>query len=267
MSTEATVSLAAERHQRIRDLVRGQRVARVDGLAEALQVSAATIRRDLEDLERHGVLQRVHGGAVAIEGSLEEPPFDDRTSIAEREKDAIAEAALPFVRPKDTVYLDGGSTVLSLARRLLPFTLLTVVTNSLRVAQIFGSTGPRMILVGGECRRLSQTLVGPLSRHVLGATNFDLAFMGTVGISVRDGLTTTDPAEAFTKELAMARARRVALLTDSAKFGKASFVRFASAEDLDVLITDHAAPPAELDGFRQADVRVITVQSEPKGTT
>ena len=260
MSTDANTGLAAERHQRIREFVRGQRVARVDELSESLKVSPATIRRDLKELEQHGILHRVYGGAVAIEGSLEEPLFDDKTSIAASEKEAIAEMAIQFVRPKDTIYLDGGSTVLALARRLQPFTQLTVVTNSLRVAHAFSGAGPRMILAGGEFRRLSQTLVGPLSRHVLAATNFDVAFIGTVGISFAMGLTTTDPAEAFTKELAIARARRVVLLSDSAKFGKASLVRFATAADLDVLITDRQAPAAELDSFRNADVTVITTE-------
>ena len=259
MINNADNRLAAERHQQIRELVRDQRIARVDELSKVLQVSTATIRRDLEELERLGLLHRVHGGAVAIEGTLEEPLFDDKTSIAAGEKEAIAEAALQFVRPKDTIYLDGGSTVLALARRLQSFTQLTAVTNSLRVAHAFSGAGPRMILAGGEFRRLSQTFVGPLSRHVLAATHFDVAFIGTVGLSCADGLTTTDPAEAFTKELAIARAHRVVLLSDSAKFGKASLVRFAAAADLDVLITDHQAPATELEGFRQADVNVITV--------
>ena len=121
---------------------------------------------------------------MASDGTLEEPHFDDKTSIAALEKESIAEAALQFVRPKDTVYLDGGSTVLALARRLQQFTQLTVVTNSLRVAHAFSGAGPRMILVGGECRRLSQTLVGPLSRHVLAATNFDVAFIGDKDIYI-----------------------------------------------------------------------------------
>lgn len=250
MSTDATTGLAAERHQRIRDLLRGQRVARVDELSEVLKVSPATIRRDLEELERHGVLQRVHGGAVASEGTPEEPLFDDKTSIAASEKEAIAEAALPFLGPRDTIYLDGGSTVLALARRLQCFPQLTVVTNSLRVAHAFSGTGPRVILAGGELRRLSQTFVGPLSRHVLASTNFAVAFVGTVGLSFADGLTTTDPAEAFTKELAIAHAQRVVLLSDSAKFGKTSLARFATASDLDVLITDRRAPAAELAQIR-----------------
>lgn len=259
MSTEQANSLAVERHQHLSELIRGHKVARVDELSVALQVSPATIRRDLEELEHLGVLRRVHGGAVAIESNLDEPLFDDKTSVAAAEKEGIAEMALRFIGPRDTVFLDGGSTVLALARRLLQYVQLTVVTNSLRVAHIFSGTGPRMILVGGECRRLSQTLVGPLSRHVLGATHFDVAFVGTVGVSAVDGLTTTDPAEAFTKELAMTRARRVVLLADSAKFGKTSFVRFGSAADLDVLITDRQAPTEELDRFRAANVQIVSL--------
>jgi DeoR/GlpR family transcriptional regulator of sugar metabolism len=139
MSIDANTGLAAERQQSIRELIRGQRIARVDELAEELKVSPATIRRDLEELDRHGVLHRVHGGAVAIEGSLEEPLFDDKTSIAAVEKEAIAEAALRFVRPKDTIYLDGGSTVLALARRLQAFTkeLAKLIRN-----RFSGGTGP-----------------------------------------------------------------------------------------------------------------------------
>jgi DeoR/GlpR family transcriptional regulator of sugar metabolism len=205
------------------------------------------------------VLRRVHGGAVDLAGSLEEPLFDDKTALAAPQKEAIAAAAAALVRPRDTVYLDGGSTVLALARRLQAFAHLTVVTNSLRVAHIFSGAGPRMILTGGECRRLSQTLVGPLTRHVLDTMRFDVAFLGTVGAGLRDGLTTTDPAEAYTKELAIARANRAVLLADGSKFGAASFVRFAGAADLDLLITDPSAPRRELDGFRKAGVRVQLV--------
>jgi DeoR/GlpR family transcriptional regulator of sugar metabolism len=267
MSIDNKTGLAAERQERIRELLRGQRIARVDELSGALRVSPATIRRDLEDLERHGTLRRVHGGAVAVDGNLDEPLFDDKASVAEREKEGIAAAALQFVRPKDTVFLDGGSTVLALARRLLAFPHLTVVTNSLRVAHTFSGAGPRMILVGGECRRLSQTLVGPLTRPVLEATHFDIAFIGTVGITLADGLTTTDPAEAFTKELAIARARRVVLLADASKFGKSSFVRFASVHDLDALITDPAAPADQLAGFRKAKVTVVAAARPGTGKT
>jgi DeoR family fructose operon transcriptional repressor len=249
--------LAIERQQRILARLRSRRVVRVNELAEWLRVSPATVRRDLLALERQGCLRRVHGGAVGAGGNLEEPLFDDKTAIAAAEKQAIAEAALALIRPGDTLFLDGGSTVLALARLLLPLTSLTVATNSLRVAQLFAGRGPHMIVVGGECRRLSQTLVGPLSGPLLERLRFDCAFMGAIGVSAADGLTTTDPAEACTKELAMRRARRVALLADSSKFGPPSFVRFGEPAQVDVLITDGGAPREELDAFRQAGAEVL----------
>ncbi|MGI6494752.1 MAG: DeoR/GlpR family DNA-binding transcription regulator [Kiritimatiellia bacterium] len=228
-------------------------------MAGWLHVSPATIRRDLDKLEQQGRLRRVHGGATELQKPHDELLFDAKTSIAAREKQAIAEAALSLIEPTDTVFLDGGSTILALAQLLVPMTQLTVVTNSLRVAHLLSSSGPRMILTGGECRRLSQTFVGPLSRPVLERVQLDWAFMGSIGVSVESGLTTTDPNEAFTKELAISRARQVALLADSSKFGKSSFVRFGEFTSLSHLITDAAAPADQIKALRRAGVTVLTV--------
>ncbi|HXE42606.1 MAG TPA: hypothetical protein VN516_06240, partial [Candidatus Baltobacteraceae bacterium] len=168
----------------------------------------------------------------------EEPLFDDKASIAAREKHRIAEAALEFIENGDTIYLDGGSTVLEFARLLRERTNITVVTNSLRAAIELSGRGPRLILIGGELRRLSQTMVGPLTRFALQELHVDKAFMGTIGFTLAEGLTTTDPSEAFTKEFVMSHARQVILLADSAKAGKVSFARAGKIENVHVLITD-----------------------------
>jgi DeoR/GlpR family transcriptional regulator of sugar metabolism len=229
--------LAAERQGRIRELVRARRVVRLQELCRELGVSMATTRRDLEELEKHGDLRRVHGGAVSLDTRLDEPLFDDKTALAAREKQRIAAAALDLIKPGATIYLDGGSTVLALARLLRDRTNLTVVTNSLRAAIELGGAGPRLILVGGELRRLSQTVVGPLTRSILEGLHVDRAFMGTMGFGA-EGLTTTDAGEAFTKELVMRRAREVVLLADSSKAGKIMFAQAGRLEQVHVLITD-----------------------------
>lgn len=249
--------LAAGRVVKVRDLLRERRIVRVDELAALLGVSPATARRDLAVLHGRGELLRVHGGAVAAEGAADEPLFDDKTAIAAREKERIAQAALRLVPSRGTLYLDGGSTVLALARRLTGLTHLTVVTNSLRVAHLLSAGGPHMILIGGVLRRLSQTFVGPLTRHLIEQMRFDVAFMGTVGVSAATGLTTTDPDEAFTKEWAMARANRTVLLADGIKFARASLARFAPIERLHTLITDRGVPAAEAAALRKAGVTVI----------
>ncbi len=231
-------ALAPQRWDNLRALIRDSGVIRVEDLSRRLKVSAATVRRDLDQLERSGAIRRVHGGAVSVESRLEEPVFEDKTSLAAREKRQIAEAALKFIEAGDTIYLDGGSTVLELARLLRDRTNLTVVTNSLHAAHELAGRGPRLIAIGGELRRLSQTLVGPLTRLVLQELHLDKAFMGTIGFSLKEGLTTTDPSEAFTKEVVMGQARRVIVLADSTKAGKVSFANAGRWENVHVLITD-----------------------------
>jgi DeoR/GlpR family transcriptional regulator of sugar metabolism len=251
--------LAAERVERMRQILRARHVVRVAQLSRELGVSPATVRRDLFEMDRRGQARRVHGGAVTLEGQLDEPVFDDKAALAAREKQRIGLAALPFIRPTDSIFLDGGSTVLALARLLTEMASLTVVTNSLRVAALFAASGPRMIVTGGEVRRLSQTLVGPLTQPLIERIRVDTAFIGTIGFSVPDGLTTTDAREAQTKELIMSRAERVILLADSSKIGKVSFVRFGSHDRLDLAITDRKAPAAAVRDLRKRGVKVLLV--------
>jgi DeoR/GlpR family transcriptional regulator of sugar metabolism len=249
--------LAPERLDRLREIVRDRRVVRVDVIGRHLRVSPATVRRDLLALEKSGEVQRVHGGVVSMGQPAEEPLFDDKASLAPDEKRRIAQAALAFVRTDDTIYLDGGSTILELARLLRDRARLTVVTNSLRAAQELAGGGPRLILIGGELRRLSQTLIGPLTRHLVGELHVDRAFMGTIGLSLREGMTTTDSGEAYTKSLVMERAREVILLADGSKIGKVSFARAGHWDHVRVLITDRDADPAFTKAMARRGIRVV----------
>ncbi len=231
-------ALAPQRWDNLRALIRDSGVIRVEDLCRRLKVSPATVRRDLDQLERGGAIRRVHGGAVSVESRLDEPVFADKTSLAAREKRRIAEAALAFVEPGDTIYLDGGSTVLELARLLRERTNLTVVTNSLLC-------GPRAgrARTAADCHRRRAAAAepddgGPVDAAVLHELHLDKAFMGTIGFALNEGLTTTDPSEAFTKELVMGQARQVIVLADSSKAGKVSFASAGQWDKVHVLITD-----------------------------
>ena len=153
-----------------------------------------------------------------------------------------------------TVYIDGGSTLLELARILRERTNLTIVTNSLSAAVELSGTGPRVVLVGGELRRRSQTMVGPLTRLLLQGMHVDIAFMGTIGLNLEDGMTTTDDNEAFTKELAMEHAGKVVLLAHSAKAGQASFARVGHLDRIDTFITDHGVSPDFVTALKEKDI-------------
>ena len=130
MIQEAHPALAPERRDRIRILVREDGVVRVEDLRKNLNVSVATIRRDLEILEEEGKVKRVHGGAVSMESRLEESVFDDKTNQSSRQKKRIADEALKLVGHEESVFLDGGSTTLFMARLLKPvsYTHLTLPT-------------------------------------------------------------------------------------------------------------------------------------------
>lgn len=230
--------LTAEREQKILDLLGQGNVLPVARLAAALGVSEATVRRDLQSLHERRLLQRVRGGASLKNLTRAEPLFKDKETLNSAAKEAIAAKALDRIEDHDVLYLDGGSTLLMLARRLEARKDLTVVTNSLMAAAVLMTQPHKLILVGGEFRAISRTLVGPLTGSVIHSLHVTKAFMGTIGFTLEDGMTTTDAGEAFTKEQIMQRADQVILLADSSKLGMASFARSGSVEDIDVLITD-----------------------------
>lgn len=233
--------LAPERQRKILRILRNTGMVKVDDLSAELSASTATIRRDLTTLEVNGYLKRVHGGAMlsaVTEQAGTEMNFDEKVSTLLKEKQRIAQRAASFIEKEDAIYLDGGSTVLELAKLIKHDKSLIVVTNSLTAAvELSNSEGPRVILTGGDLRLKSRTMVGALSKPLIDGVHLDKAFMGTIGITSK-GLNTTDPSEAFTKELAVEAASHVYLLADHTKFGKTSFVSTNNLDKFDLCITD-----------------------------
>jgi DeoR/GlpR family transcriptional regulator of sugar metabolism len=250
--------LAVRRRQRLILLVESRGAVRLEDLSAALGVSQATVRRDLNAVAAAGRLQRVHGGAVAVDQRPDEPHFDVKAAAAAAEKQRIAARAVELLAPGDTVYLDSGSTVLAVARLLHGWTHLTVVTNSLPVATELVGRGPRLIMIGGEVRATSRALVGPLTRLMLDDMHLDRALMGTFALSLEDGLTTTDPSEAYTKQFVLSLARQVIVLADSSKMETRSFVRAGRLEDIDILVTDTGIDERIARTLTRRGVRVIT---------
>lgn len=252
--------LAPKRQEQILEILRREGAVRFDALTQILRVSPATIRRDLEELETRGELRRVHGGAVPVEKLLDEPHFDEKTVAMENEKNRIAMTAAATVQTGETIYIDGGSTLLLLARHLRSREDITVVTNSLRAAMELAGSGPNLILTGGTLRRRSQTLVGPLTSGILQELHVDTAFIGTIGITIKEGLTTTEPGEAFTKKLATAAARSVVLLSDSSKFGKVSFAFAGPVNSVHRIITDSGLSEEAAQRYEKLGVSVTRVK-------
>jgi DeoR family transcriptional regulator, fructose operon transcriptional repressor len=250
---------AEERQEAIAALVRQQGRAAVSDLAASFGVTTETVRRDLALLERHGFVQRVHGGAVPA-GSLTviEPGVSDRERERSGDKDRIAAAALDLLPPDGgSVLLDAGTTTARLAALLPPEQRLLVVTNSVPAASRLAGGPHRLYLLGGRVRGTTLATVGEEAVRALGDLRVDVAVLGTNGLSPAFGLSTPDAEEAAVKRAMLRSAHRVVVLADSSKLGREHLHRFAALDDIDVVITDTGADPEVVAQIEALEVEVL----------
>ncbi|MFF5084591.1 DeoR/GlpR family DNA-binding transcription regulator [Actinoplanes sp. NPDC000266] len=227
-------------------------------LAEEFDVSAATIRRDLQTLEDQRLLSRTHGGAVAVDVAYE-LPVRYRAGQHRDEKRLIAEkASLMLPAGPLTLGLTGGTTTHLLARLLAVRVDLTVITNAVNIAAEL-ALRPRLklIMTGGVSRTQSYELVGPIADQALQGLNIEIAVVGVDGISARGGLTTHDEIEANTDAAMLRRADRVIVVADGSKVGKVCLARIWPVDDSITLITDASADPAGLEAIRRTGAQII----------
>jgi len=232
----------------------------VADIAARLGCSTASVRRDLELLERQRLLSRTHGGAVA--GSMSyELPLRYRGGRHREEKHRIAEAAAARVDDGvATVGLTGGTTTTEVARRLADRQGLTVVTNALNIAaELALRPDLRLMVTGGTARSESYELVGPHAEVVLSAMNLDIAFVGVDGITADGGLTTYHDIEAHTNKVLIERARQVIVVADGSKVGHLAFARICGISEVDELITDGSGAEDEVERIAAAGVLVTKV--------
>jgi DeoR family transcriptional regulator of aga operon len=229
----------------------------VTGLAQDLDVSMATIRRDLELLESQRLLSRTHGGAVS-HGVLYELPLRYRSGRHEAEKHRIAEAAAERLGDARVVGLTGGTTTTEVARRIANRSL-TVVTNALNIAaELAVRPNLKLVVTGGVARPESYELVGPLADATLDDLNIDVVFVGVDGASPA-GMTTHHEVEAHTNRRMIERAHRVVVVCDASKIGRSALAIICHPAEVDELITDGGADGPPLDELRAAGLRVIEV--------
>src|SRR5688500_8677289 len=249
---------AEERQQHIVD--RARREGRVDvaDLASELAVTGETIRRDLSVLERHGLLRRVHGGAIPVERLGFEPALATRDTVLTVEKERIAKAALAEIPEDGAIILDAGTTTARLAHALPADRERTVVVNSPVIATLLGTRANlNVLLLGGRVRGKTLATVDDWALRPLADMYVDVAFLGTNGCSVERGLTTPDPAEAAVKRAMINAARRVVLLADHTKIGNDYLARFGELSDLDLLITDAGLDDELVTDVETTGVRVV----------
>src|SRR6266545_3652041 len=234
--------LAPQRHAVILDLIRRRGGVRIRELVSELGVSDMTVRRDLEALADRGLIAKVHGGATVLgPPSTDEPGFADKATIAAR--------AAQLVKPDTAIALSAGTTTAVLAEHLLDVPGITVVTNSIPVADLFYRSGrnDQTVVLTGGVRTPSDALAGPFAEHIVRLVNVDMLFLGVHGMSARVGFTTPNLFEAETDRLLVAAARRLVVLADHTKWETIGVATIARLEEADVLITDAGLPAAAIE--------------------
>ena len=251
---------AEERQQAIARLVTQRGRVSVSQLAQQYDVTTETVRRDLSTLERLGLVRRVHGGVVPPASlPLIEAGIRERDEVNVEAKERIARAALDRLpEAGGSILLDAGSTTVRLALLLPAGHPLTVITHAVPIAaRLAGLRHIDLRLLPGRVRRTTQAAVGADTVAALADLRVDVAFVGANGLPVEFGLTTPDPDEAAVKRAIVAAAREVVALADASKFGVETAIRFASADDVDVVITDEATSTADRRALVEAGVEVV----------
>jgi DeoR family transcriptional regulator, aga operon transcriptional repressor len=224
----------------------------VADLAAALDVSEASVRRDLALLEKQKLLTRTHGGAVAT-GVLYELPMRYRGGHHHQAKRAIAARAVELI-PADaaSVGMNGGSTTTEVARALAATRSIRVVTNALNIAsELAVRANIELVVCGGSARAESYELIGPIAEMTLSSINLDVAVIGVDGVSVTAGFTTHHEAEAHTDRTLLRAAEKIIVVADSSKIGKRGFARIVDIAAASDIVTDSLASPDDLAALRR----------------
>lgn len=256
MVTGGGRALAQRRHELIVAEVRRLGAVRVSDLAELLNVSDMTVRRDLDVLDEAGLVTKVHGGATTPEHhSSFEPGFAAKSVHNTAEKAAISRRAAELVPAGSAIGLTAGTTTFAFASELEAVAELTVVTNSIRVAEVLTQPGrpDRTVVLTGGVRTPSDALVGPVAVGALRSLHLDQVFMGVHGMNTRAGFTTPNLLEAETNQAFLAAAGRLVVLADHTKWGVAGLSSIAPLERADVLVTDDGL---DTDARHELDDRV-----------
>jgi DeoR/GlpR family transcriptional regulator of sugar metabolism len=249
---------AQERHNEIKKLVRKHRRLNFEELLKLIDVSPATLRRDLTEIEKTGELIRVHGGVLDPSYARSELSFDERMLRGGTAKKAIAAAVTDLIPMGAQVFVDAGSTCLEAGKALLSRKDIRIITHSVALIEASLHGAAEVLCIGGSVRKVSGAMTGAAALGVLDLLRADYALIGTSGLDAKEGCLTTELSEAEIKKSVLTRATNKVLLADGSKWGHASTVRFAAWSDFNLWITDKAPPRTETKVLRDAGVKIQT---------
>lgn len=247
--------LAAERQAKIVDIIRQQGSVQVDDLAQELQVSTMTIRRDLEKLQEDNLLERCHGGAVA----KKEVTYADKSTSHKNEKIKLAKACGSMVSEGDNIYLDAGTTTYEIAKVIQNVPDIMVVTNDLEIAGLLKNSPVELFLCGGMVQKSTGSMLGYYATQMIQNFRFDVGFFGAASINAELEVLTPTVDKAFLKRTALERCRRSYLVVDNSKFEKQAMAKVSQLSDYTAVITDRILKEEEKIIAGKSGARIIHV--------
>jgi len=256
--------LPSERQQRILELVREQVAVRVSYLSDLLNVSEMTIRRDLDVLEKQGLLERTHGGAVCRQDRVfEESLYQSRLLEHPEERLGIAQKAASLIEANDTIFIGAGTTTAQILRYLDPGLQVRIYTNNLGVLSEMQDNAARIVFTGGTYDPASFSLMGPIGIEMIQQVYATKTFLAVDGLSLKAGLTTVTLEDAMMSRTMIRHTQgQIIVLTEHNKFGCVAEMVIAPVERADVVIVDWNIPAIYREQLEALDLRVIVAQRD-----
>jgi len=254
--------LVEERRQKVLDLVGRRGFIALADLAQAMEASESTIRRDLEHLHQQGVIKRTHGGAIFLGDGLTLPALEERTGSQVEEKNAIARATANLISDGDAILLDGGTTTLEVAR-LLVGRPVQIVTNSLPIANLFGSSRETdLVMLGGYVYPKTGVALGPLTVRMMEDIHVHKAVLSVGGITAK-GLFNSNLLLVETERQMMRCADEIIVVADHTKIGRQALAFLCELGAIDTLVVDGALTSEHEKIIQQAEVQLIRAVDNP----
>ncbi len=249
-----------ERHAIILESLKLHNSVLVTDLADKLNVSSVTIRKDLTELEKEKKLYRNHGSAILIDPYINNRNVLEKEKLYVEEKKRIGECAAQLISPKDSILIASGTTVHALAHAIKLQDRLTVITASLEVATILSQNqNIDIIVLGGSMRHSSLSVIGKYAEQMLADFYCSKLFIGVDGIDLDFGITTTNMTEASLNRVMIQTAQKTIVLADSSKFGRRGFSKIADIEEIDHIITDSNINPKDAQRIEDLGIKLTIV--------
>ncbi|OCT14669.1 DeoR family transcriptional regulator [Paenibacillus pectinilyticus] len=243
-----------QRQQQILDRMAIDGEVKIIELKELFEVTEMTLRRDMEKLEQWGHIKRTFGGAILVGADI---ALHERNGVLIEEKMKIGKLAAQLIQPGESIFLDGGSTTLQVAKYIQPGHTITVVTNALNIATELQGKQIPTIVIGGMLMGQTSTMVGPVAAETIAKMAFNRVFLGTTGVTIKYGFSNSNMHEAEIKRLAIQQGAEINIVMDATKGGKQDLFSFASLDAVNRIITDQLPDQLLKEACREASVEVL----------